>query len=64
MPWAISSLGQFRIAIVQNADSASVFDDLDAALQRGSAVPRQITILFLNGREASTRSAQYSLPVF
>jgi hypothetical protein len=36
------------IAIVQNADSRSLFDDLDAALQSGASearvgVPRQVT---------------------
>jgi uncharacterized protein (DUF2336 family) len=41
------------IAIVQNADSPSLFDDLDAALQSGSsekrvAMLRQVTDLFLN----------------
>src|SRR5260221_14424147 len=40
------------IAIVQNADSSSLFDDLDAALQSGSsekraAMLRQVTDLFL-----------------
>lgn len=40
------------IAIVQNADSSSLFDDLDAALQSGSsekraAMLRQVTNLFL-----------------
>jgi hypothetical protein len=42
------------IAIVQNADSSSLFDDLDAALQSGSsekraAMLRQVTNLFLGG---------------
>jgi uncharacterized protein (DUF2336 family) len=41
------------IAIVQNAESSSLFDDLDAALQSGSsekrsAMLRQVTDLFLN----------------
>jgi uncharacterized protein (DUF2336 family) len=41
------------IAIVQNADSSSVFDDLDAALQSGSsekrvAMLRKVTNLFLS----------------
>jgi hypothetical protein len=44
------------IAIVQNADSASLFEDLDAALQSGSsekraAMLRQITDLFLSGAD-------------
>jgi hypothetical protein len=45
--------GNSRIAIVQNADSLSLFDDLDSALQSGSserriAMLRQVTDLFLS----------------
>jgi hypothetical protein len=45
---------------VQNADSSSLFDEIDAALQSGSsekrvAMPRRVTDLFL--REAVNRSA-------
>jgi uncharacterized protein (DUF2336 family) len=47
------ALLKFWIAIVQNADSSSLFDDLDAALRSGSsekrvAMLRQVTDLFLN----------------
>jgi len=49
----MSLLHNFWIAIVQNAESSSLFDDLDAALQSGSsekrvAMLRQVTDLFLN----------------
>ena len=40
------------IAVVHNADSSSLFNDLDAALQSGSenrvALPRRVTNLFLS----------------
>jgi hypothetical protein len=55
----------FWIAIVQNADSSPLFDDLDAALQRGSsekiAALRQVADLSL--READ-RSNEQQIGVF
>ena len=59
--------GNSRIAIVQNADSLSLFDELDSALQSGSserrvAMPRQVTDLFLS--EAGRRLTEEQIGVF
>jgi hypothetical protein len=62
MPW----LKDIWIAIVQNADSSPLFDDLDAALQRGSsekriAALRQVADLSLRGAD---RSNEQQIGVF
>jgi hypothetical protein len=53
---------------VQNADSVSLFDDLDAALQSGSpekriAMLRQVTDPFLSGSDRLNSSLPNCRPV-
>jgi hypothetical protein len=62
MPW----LKIFWIAIVQNADSSPLFDDLDAALKRGSSEKRMAAlgqVADLSRRDAD-RSNERQIGVF